>query len=263
MGDTMEYNNELTHYGVKGMRWGIRKKYEPSDFKTNNHAAVKGRDYKDYGDGRIEIKKGTNLQRLVGSNNKQDLAGETYASFTKYDNSSYMKHIAGKGFLGGGRDTLLKLKATQDLKSPSTKDAGKTFFKVLKDNPKLRDEYANTPFGKKYSDKELDNFLSGKADSKMIDEYKIANTQFMFSSTDNVKKTFYSRLQENGYNMIRDENDVESGYAKSPIILLDGSKTLKIESQTKIDERMRKEAKAYVKLYKRTGESWMTERGFM
>lgn len=97
----------------------------------------------------------------------------------------------------------------------------------------------------------------------MIEEYKMANTQFMFSSTGNVKKEFYKQIQTDGYNMIRDENDVESGYAKSPIILLDGSKSLKIESQAKIDERMRKEAKEYVKLHKRKGEDWMRSNGFM
>ena len=245
------------------MRWGVRKKYEPSDFKNSSSAPKKGVDYKDYGDGRIEIKKGTNLQRLVGANNKQDLAGQTYASFTKHDNNSYIKHIAGKGFLGGGRDTLLKLKATEDLKSPSTKEAGQTFFKVLKENPKLRDEYAQTPWGRKYSDKELDKFISGKNDKTMLEEYKMANTQFMFSNTNNIKKEFYRQIQSNGYNMLRDENDVESGYAKSPIILLDGSKSLKIESQTKIDERMRKEAKTYVKLHKRKGEDWMQANGFV
>lgn len=256
---------ELQHHGIKGQKWGVRRfqnkdgSLTPEGIKRYADGAQENKDYKDYGDGRIEIKKGTNLQRLVGSNNKQDLSGTTYASFTKYDNNSYLKVLTGKGFLGGGRDTKLTLKSTTDLKSPSTKDAAKMFFKMLKDNPELASAYEKTVFGKKYSDKELDSLLNGKADKSLIEEYQMANTQFMFTddNANKVKNAYYDIVSKNGYNMLRDENDVGSGYAKSPVILLNCEKTIKLEKTESINKDMTKAAKEYVKMYKRNGEDWM------
>lgn len=37
----MEYNNELYHYGVKGMKWGHRKKYYNSDGSLNDRGVKK------------------------------------------------------------------------------------------------------------------------------------------------------------------------------------------------------------------------------
>ena len=57
--------------------------------------------------------------------------------------------------------------------------------------------------------------------------------------------------------MLRDENDVGSGYAKSPVILLNCEKTIKLEKTESINKDMTKAAKEYVKMYKRNGEDWM------
>lgn len=62
--------------------------------------------------------------------------------------------------------------------------------------------------------------------------------------------------------MLRDENDVAGGYAKSPVILLDGASTLKITNTETINDDMRRGAKEYVKQYKKHGEEWMERMGF-
>lgn len=259
--------NDLYHFGVKGMKWGIRRDRNKGGSSTSspkryNEGAVKGKEYTDYGDGRITIKKGTNLQRLIGPDTKQDIAGATYASFTKYDNNSYIRHIAGKGFLGGGRDTKLTLKATTDLKSPSTEEAGKLFFQLLKDNPKVREDYGNSFLGMRYKDKELDALAKGSNKEKTIEEYKLANSTFGLYSTKSTQDAFYKVVEDKGYNMLRDENDISAGYSKAPVILLDGSKSVTIESRTSVNDEMRKEAKSYVKQYRKHGEEWMKSRGF-
>lgn len=260
---------ELYHHGIKGQKWGIRRfqnkdgSLTPEGEKRYADGAKEGRDYKIYGDGRIEIKSGTNLQRLIGSNSKQDLSGVTYASFTKHDNNSYLKVLAGKGFLGGGRDTKLTLKTTADLKSPSSKDAAKMFFKMLKDDPELADTYSKTLFGKKYTDKELDSLIKGVNEKKLLEDYQMANSAFMFndSGSRKIKESFFDKVSKSGYNMLLDENDVGSGYAKAPVILINCEKTVKLEKTEGINDDMRKSAKEYMKTYKKNGEDWMRKHG--
>lgn len=253
---------ELTHHGIKGMRWGVRRTPAQLGHKPSKTDQEKG--YKIYGDGRIEISKGTELQRLIGKKNKQDLAGMTYASFTKNDNARYITKIAGKGPFGGGRDTKLTLTATENLRSPSNKEAAKIFFEMLRDNPDLNDAYGNTPFmaGQKYSKKELENYITETDSSKGSSAYSMANSSLMFESMTPVRDAYFSKLKEKGYNMLRDENDVGSGYAKNPVILLDGSKSVSIESSAFITTAMRKEAKAYTKEHINAGKSWLQRLGF-
>lgn len=250
-------STELYHYGVKGMKWGVVKERPKS---TNK------RGYKIHGDGRIEIEKGTELQRLVGKRNKQDLSGMTYASFTKNDNNKYIQVLGGKGILGGGRDTKLTLKATTKLKSPSVQEASSTFFKLLKDNPDLNEAYSKTPFmsmmGKKYSDKDLDKLIEKSKSGKNLDDYTMANSSLMFDDMSNVRDAYFSKLKEQGYNMLRDENDVSTGYAKNPIILLDASSTTMLETRTLITDQMRKDAKSFNKEQKKKVKQWMKENGF-
>ena len=251
-------NNELYHHGIKGMKWGVRR-YED---KTGHLTPAGKKRYKDYGDGRIEIEKGAELQRLVGKHNKQSIDGMTYASFTKHDNNSYVKELSG---LLGGRDTKLTLTAKTTLRSPSTKEASSIFFKTLKNDPKLNEAYSKTPLqmGKKYKDKELEDLISGK-NKKAYQEYQVANSQLMFDeSMGNIRTAYFNNLKKAGYNILRDENDIGSGYAKTPIIILDSEISVSLKSSEVITKAMKKDAKNYVKQYKKHGEEWADQFGLV
>ena len=249
-------SDELKHFGVKGMRWGVRR-YEDK----NGHLTSSGKKrYKDYGDGRIEIEKGADLQRLVGSGHKTELKGMTYVSVRESDNQRYIKTLTGPF---GGRDTKLTLTAKTKLTSPSTSEASSIFFKTLKDNPKLNEAYSKTPMqmGKKYSNKELDDLISGK-NKKAYEHYQLANSQLMFdNSMKEIRSEYFNNLKKSGYNMLRDENDIGSGYAKTPIILLDAETSVSLKSSEVITKAMKKDAKAYVKQYKKYGEEWVNQFG--
>lgn len=244
--------SNLQHHGIKGQKWGVRR-FENKDGSLT--PAGKKRYYKDYGDGRIEIEKGADMQRLVGSKHKTDLKGMIYTSVRESDNQNYMRKLTGP--LGGGRDTKLTLTAKTALKSPSTDEAASIFFKTLKDNPKLNEAYSKAPMmmGHKYTDKELDDFISGK--KKSYDDYQLANSQFMFDEAmSEVRNAYFNNVKKAGYNILRDENDIGSGYAKTPIIILDGDASVSIKSSEVITKAMRQDAKTYTKIYKKQGEAW-------
>lgn len=264
----MNNKSVLLHYGILGMRWGHHKIRTESSNVRSGHVTTSSvsqpKGYKIYGDGRIKIKKGTELQRLVGKNNKQDIAGMTYASFTKNDNARYINTIAGKGLFGGGRDTKLTLIAKENLKSPSNQEATKVFFELLRDNPKLKNLYNETPLVSldKISDKQINKFIAEPDSKKAYHAYRLANISFMFDGMKDVKSQYFTELNKKGYNMLRDENDVGNLYARNPVLLFDGSKSTSINAREFVTDAMRREAKVYTKENIHKGKEYLREFGF-
>jgi hypothetical protein len=110
------------------MHWGIRKKREESHRQSG---------YKVYGDGRIEISKGVEMQRLVATNSKigmsKSLTGHAYMSFLPTDNAEYINTMAPKSKIKDlKRDTILTLETKNHLKSPSVKEAEQINIEVMK-----------------------------------------------------------------------------------------------------------------------------------
>lgn len=255
--------NDIYHHGIKGQKWGVRNGPPyPLDENLNT--------YKIHGDGRIEIKKGTKIQRLVGKMSKQTLDGVTYASFTNNDNARYMHGLNNKALGAMGiHDIKLNLTAKVDLKSPSNDDATKEFFTMLKENPKIHEAYAKTDFmsapsnknGEKYSNKELDDILKDVSGIGK-DHYYLANASLLLDSMKPVREEFFSRLQKKGYNMLHDVNDAWSGVSKNPIVIFDGSKSLNMESKTFVDKKMVKQALKYDKETIKLARKWLQKNGF-
>ncbi len=165
----------LTHHGILGQRWGVRrfenkdgsltpagiKRYADDEANTTtnkNHSisniplsskkntkSLEKNPYKINKDGSVEIKAGAQLQRVLtktgkDSNSSTDygIDGATYVSFTKGDNLKYGYYYgkAGrKGFFKRPASEIVTLNATQTLKSPSPGDAAKEFLSILKNNP--------------------------------------------------------------------------------------------------------------------------------
>lgn len=262
----MSQNYALYHHGIKGMRWGVRryqnkdgsltpagkKRYSPEDLGIK--PVQKGVTVN--ADGSITVSKGTSLQRLT-SDKSRPLQDITYASMLEYDNAKYIKYI------GGGRDKVLSMKATEDLKAPSMDEASKIMVDMLNTNSKFRNSFTNC-LGNTVSDKELEKMTKDPTGSIAKAWYDELNVSMTFTpdfdpSAPYIQKTFSDALQKKGYNMLRDENDFQNKVSKAPVIILNPQKTLSVVSVTDITDELRASSKEVLDDYKKFGKNWVDE----
>ena len=263
-------NGELYHWGIKGMKWGVRryqnkdgsltpagkKRYSPGDL--GRQPVPKGVSVNS--NGSISISKGTSLQRLVNDKSRA-MKDITYASVLEYDNAKYVKYIGGKGLFGGGRDKILTIKANEDLKAPSMDEASKIMVDLLSNNREFRNKFTNC-LGNTVSDKELKRMRENPTGTDAKAWYDELNVSMTFSSDFDpnapyIQKTFSDSLQKKGYNMLRDENDFQNKVAKAPVIILNPQKTLSVVSVTDITDDLRASSKQILNDYKNLGKDWV------
>lgn len=262
---------ELTHWGIKGMRWGVRryqnkdgsltpagkKRYSPEEL--GRKPVPKGVTVK--ADGSITVSKGCSLQRLVNDSSRP-LKDLTYASMLEYDNAKYVRYIGGKGLFGGGRDKVLTIRANEDLKAPSMDEASKIMVDLLSNNPEFRKRFTNAFSNAPVSDKELSRMKKDPTGTDAKAWYDELNVSMTFSSEFDpeapfIQKTFSEALQKKGYNMLRDENDFQNKVAKAPVIILNPEKTLTVTGVSDITDKLRSSSKEVMNDYKKLGKDWV------
>lgn len=252
--------DDLAHFGVKGMHWGVRKAAPAS--APNLHTRSKGVTVR--ADGSISVKPGASLQRLVRSSGKSlPMKDLTYASLTDYDNARYIKVIGGKGLLGGGRDQILNIVATRKIEAPSKEEATRMVSDLLVHNAEFRAKNTNL-FGGPITNRELARIKADPVGKDAQAWYEMTNTKMTFSAqldkdAPYVQKALAAKLQAKGYNALRDENDVVSKISKAPIIIFSPEKSLKVTTVTNITDELRKANKVKLKQYKSMGKDWVDQ----
>lgn len=103
-------NDELRHYGVKGMKWGVRKDKTVYGRKEDS-----------------VIPKGTQLGRVSLTKEDPTYDNKKYVSYTPKDHKKWEKYL-GKTYSTRGRDTYnIMYETTKDIKVVSGAQSGKRF----------------------------------------------------------------------------------------------------------------------------------------
>lgn len=223
-------NDELFHYGVKGMKWGVRKKY-----------------YKSYMDNDRTLKRGFSVQN-ISTNQSRDVHknNPVYTSHTTHDNNAYAGRYASRIAFMGDKAYKNTLVLTKDVKIPSQKKAVDIFMSMYKEDP----EGVSKSIGKAYA--ELDYFhaiskirkfnadrIANKFNKKGTDwveskGYLLFN-QSMMAKENKARLKYYELLRKQGYGAISDINDVQTGYGSDdPIIFINPKNTLKNVNSRKL-----------------------------
>lgn len=214
-------DTSLTHYGIKGMKWGVRR-YQNKDGTLTTAGK------KRYSEDDIIIEKGSEVHRIIPkswSEREKNLSGHAYASYKTEDTERY-KHFA--SLFGDGDNYVdMTFKAKDVIVSPSKKKRVDEFVKLIDSNPEAKSAMIKATrnpilFMPKSRLDKLDN---PKEAEKAYEKFS-----YLLVSKRELRDPYFKRLENAGYSMVIDDADVRGGISKSPVIVFDRNTSLSLES---------------------------------
>lgn len=203
-------NNELTHYGVLGMKWGVRKADKIGSRKDG-----------------FTIKKGATIYRTTVTDSEINKTGHAFVSIDKKDALGYMR----RGRLFNQAAYNMTFKVTKDLVAPSMKVRVDEFIKLLDSDDSFRKALAT-------SQAQYQIFSSPDKIKKKIDQLKTYEEKAKLykralalgvASNAEVREKYLKSLSDLGYNMMID--DADAGIvSRVPCIVFDRQDSLEVIS---------------------------------
>lgn len=273
----------LKHYGVLGMKWGVRH-IKPS---TPRITKYKRGESKIGWDQDMQIKKGTKMYRI--SANKNDTGGMRYVTVDQNDRNFYkgtwgqaMRTAAGTAEKGKNLYEHV-YKATKDLKLPSAEKRQKMAYDIS-NTEEFKKEYSKMQLvrqikksykmsvkqAKQYYDDSLSEDPEGFG--KIIKEYddyygneiKVSSKEkrammvlASMGESDNVRKMVVDKVRDAGYNALIDDHGTDFGGYKqkvnAPLIVIDDAD---IEQKKSKEVSVKDERKALRKYLNSMDETW-------
>lgn len=216
-------NNELTHWGIKGQKWGVRR-YQNKDGSLTKAGLKRYRE--DLNSTDRTIKEGVELQTITSRKYNEGESSRLYTAYTDYDKKMY-KHMMGNiMYEKNGYDNTFVVK--KDIKVASDKKVVEAFVKVAKENPiqtakDMASAYQVSEEFRKAMEigfKDKIEKLSGSDYDKQKNLAKQFLSDTLMSKTADVTtKNFYGYLLSKGYDAISDVND-RRNIAQDPLIIL-------------------------------------------
>ena len=189
------YRNELYHYGVKGMKWGVRKL--------------------DNRNGELYLKKGTTVKRVSTDPHDRVRNNKKYVSINEEDNSKWEDYLGKLWLKKGYLTTVHSYTTVKDLKVMSTTKQGELYTEMLMDK-----EF------KKMAYKDLKTYYEVMPQVKKTkDPSEIASRVVSASAGLESGQKFINEALNRGYDALFDNHG--TNVADNPIIVLNADKNLK------------------------------------
>lgn len=251
----------LQHFGVKGMKWGIRKKREtkgrskssaPIEYHKESNKTIKTNR-----DGSQTVPKGFVFNRVGQDSLDINAAGALYVSHGKADAARYVKALGptmiGK-LMGQYGTTVQHLTVKSDLKMPSEETLVKGSAKTLLD-PKSLTKFNESIYSMmatgavEGADITPNDVNRAIANPKTLESRRLAygvsqslaNPEF----TQEAKRT-YDYFRKEGYDAIQDMADRNTGTSETAMIVINPNK-VEMQSKTLITKEVMKSGKQYLK----------------
>lgn len=241
MGDSLE------HYGVKGMKWGVRRTPEQlghrsasekpyrktskkliekgAKLKTELARDVLGRQVtrsqvipRNQQSSAVNLKAGSKIQHISGVNFDKLKSGQLYVTSNPQDNDMYSAFLGSKLKRAGFNPKAVVMDLKVDLKAPSSKEQYSIFDKFLSKN-------------QEQVEKDVHDWLIEKGKDPVVSaSKKDLYDQFINAAerSSSSQKAFYNELRKRGYNAVLDEHDITGSWMQSqqPLIIMDTLSTI-------------------------------------
>lgn len=238
----------LAHFGVKGMRWGVRNAaYKEAASGINaaspevqrRQAAKRANvsltedDFKQLSSKDVVIKKGSLVNRTTRTPNHDVATDRLYLSTNSKDAAAYRAVVPTWSSPTGKVERKYKevydvtFRATNDLKSPSEKARVKAYIELM-DQPKIQLSSGQQITGRQYLERQgLGTTISQLSSREVALQYYGQLTVAQGIRNDPINTAYFKSLSDKGYNALVDDND-RGVIAQTPLLALRSHKDLEL-----------------------------------